>query len=98
MMNSIRHATLLILVVTLLMAPMGVSAIEMHAMDEVNVWSVVGDVLVCRPLGIAATVIGSAVFIVSLPFSALGHNVDETASILVKEPFRFTFQRPVGKF
>ena len=39
--------------------------------------AMVVDALAVRPLGMAATLLGSAVFIISLPFSALGGNVDE---------------------
>ncbi|MFW6333759.1 MAG: hypothetical protein ACOC0W_00710, partial [Desulfosalsimonas sp.] len=34
------------------------------------------DVFAARPLGFASTVLGSATFVVSLPFSALGQNID----------------------
>ncbi len=56
------------------------------------------DVLAVRPLGIAATLLGTGLFIVSLPFSALGGNVDEVAENLVVEPARFTFTRPLGEY
>ena len=54
------------------------------------------DLFVLRPLGIVATVGGIALFIVSLPFSALGGNTDQAADKLVKAPFNYTFSRPLG--
>jgi hypothetical protein len=44
--------------------------------DDIIAGKMAGDALVVRPLGICATVIGGAVFIVSLPFSALGGNTE----------------------
>ncbi len=54
------------------------------------------DLVVARPLGLAATVLGTAVFVVSLPFAALAGNVRDPARRLVAEPFKFTFTRPLG--
>ena len=54
------------------------------------------DLVLLRPLGAAAIVAGSAVFVVSLPFSALGSNVGRAGKVLVADPFRFTFFRPLG--
>jgi hypothetical protein len=57
----------------------------------------VADLLLLRPLGIVATVMGTAFFIVSVPFSALGGNTREAFHKLVIDPARFTFKRPLGK-
>jgi hypothetical protein len=56
------------------------------------------DALVARPLGLCATVIGGAIFLVSLPFSALGGNTQPAFDYLVADPFKFTFSRPLGEF
>ncbi|MBK5100631.1 MAG: hypothetical protein JJE15_06505 [Desulfobacteraceae bacterium] len=58
----------------------------------------VGDILLIRPLGIVATVVGGALFVVSLPFSALGGNTEDVYQTMVVEPARFTFTRPIGDF
>ena len=54
------------------------------------------DLLVLRPLGLVATVGGTALFIVSLPFSLLGGNSGEAGRVLVADPFAYTFARPLG--
>ena len=59
--------------------------------------AMIGDALVIRPLGIAAMIVGAAVFVVSLPFSALAGNTREAAQKLVVEPTNYTFQRPLGE-
>jgi hypothetical protein len=56
------------------------------------------DGVVVRPLGIGATVLGAATWIVTLPFSALGGNAGEAAQQLIVKPARFTFTRPLGEF
>ncbi|MFI8481926.1 multidrug transporter [Pseudomonas sp. NPDC078700] len=59
-------------------------------------YSMIGDLLIARPLLIGATIIGTAAFIVSLPFTALGGNIDEAATALIQEPGREAFQRCLG--
>ena len=54
------------------------------------------DVLAARPLLFVSTVVGTGLFIVSLPFSALGGNTGEAAEVLVKVPARSTFLRCLG--
>ena len=54
------------------------------------------DGLIVRPLGLCATVIGGAIFVVSLPFSALGGNTKPAYDHLLADPFKFTFNRPLG--
>ncbi len=66
--------------------------------DDIIAGKMAGDALVVRPLGICATVIGGALFIVSLPFSALGGNTESAYEYLVEDPFNFTFKRPLGDF
>ena len=54
------------------------------------------DALLMRPAMLVATVVGAATFLVSLPFSALGGNVGDSAETLVLEPAEYTFLRPLG--
>ena len=54
--------------------------------------------VVVRPLGLVATVLGGAIFIVTIPFSALGGNADAAYNYLLADPFKFTFSRPLGEF
>jgi hypothetical protein len=56
------------------------------------------DIVATRPLGLAATVLGTVVFVVSWPFSALGGNSEEAWNTLVVSPAEYTFQRPLGDF
>jgi hypothetical protein len=58
----------------------------------------IADMVLLRPAGFAGTLLGSAVFIISLPLSAIGGNSKEALEKLVKEPARYTFTRPLGEF
>lgn len=54
------------------------------------------DIVITRPLGLAAIVLGAAVFVVGLPFTLPTRSVGVSAKRLVGEPVKYTFQRPVG--
>ena len=56
------------------------------------------DTLVVRPVCFAATIVGGALFIVSLPFAAVSKSVRHTAHALVVKPAEATFTRPLGEF
>jgi len=47
---------------------------------------------------LVGTAIGVTTFIVSLPFTLLGGNMDEAADQLVSKPVKYTFVRPLGEF
>jgi len=59
--------------------------------------TMMADTFLVRPFMLASTVIGVATFVVTLPFSALGGNVGEAGKILVVEPAKYTFVRPLGE-
>jgi hypothetical protein len=59
---------------------------------------VAADAVVMRPALFAATVLGSAIFVVSLPAAAISHSVKSSAHTLVVAPARATFKRPLGDF
>ena len=59
---------------------------------------ILADGLIARPLALIATVIGAAAFVVILPFTIPSKSTDRAAAILVAEPARYTFQRPIGQF
>ncbi len=54
------------------------------------------DLIVVRPLSLVGTVLGTAVFIVALPFNALTLNFKDPARRLILEPAKYTFVRPLG--
>ena len=65
--------------------PHGPSGIDMAA-----------DLFIGRPVLLATTIVGSAIWLVALPFSALGGNVEESTEVLVIGPAKATFVRCLG--
>ena len=55
------------------------------------------DTLLVRPVAIVGTLLSTTAFVITLPFSVLGGNVDEAAQSLVAEPFQYAFIRPLGE-
>lgn len=73
-----------------------VSGDPTYTLEAPPAYAMVGDLLIARPLLIAGTIIGTGVFLVSLPFSALGGNVPEAADALIGQPGREAFVRCLG--
>jgi len=90
----VRRATV-VLMVSCLLLPQLLWAEE--AIDESpNEWAMAGDLLVARPIGVALTVGGAAVWLVSLPFTLLAGNASEAAGTLIGGPVETTFMRCLG--
>jgi hypothetical protein len=60
--------------------------------------AIIADVVVARPLCLAATAIGSVFFVLALPFAAATRSIDHTADALVVTPAKATFTRQLGDF
>ncbi len=100
MHNFGKQSIILLIVCALLLAPFNAMASDKQTQedDQLTAGSMVADALLVRPLGIVALVAGTAVFIISLPFSALGGNTEEAYQQMMVKPAKFTFQRPLGEF
>ncbi|MGE4406216.1 multidrug transporter [Pseudomonas sp.] len=103
-MNLFRStAVVLALTTGLLALPAQAETVQQNAsgdplytVEAPKAYSMIGDLIIARPLLIAATVIGTGVFVVSLPFTALGGNVGEAGQALVVEPGKAAFVRCLG--
>ena len=51
-----------------------------------------------RVLSLGLAMVGTAFFIVALPFALSSGSTGDAWDALVAEPFQFTFTRPLGKF
>jgi hypothetical protein len=60
--------------------------------------TMLADTVLVRVPMMAATAVGVVTFVVTLPFSALGGNVGQAGQILVVDPAKYTFVRPLGVF
>ena len=65
--------------------------------EDVSAETIIADGLLLRPGGLLATVVGTAVFVVTLPFSIPTKSVDKAAQKLIVDPGRYTFVRPLGQ-
>ena len=54
------------------------------------------DLAIARPIQLAATAMGTVIFLVSLPFTIMGDNVGDAANTLVAGPAKATFARCLG--
>lgn len=93
-MAAKRTAAFLLTIIMLSVAAIPAGAAPIR--QESSSTAVVYDVLLLRPLGLVATTVGTAVFIVGLPFTIPSRSVKVAADKLVVAPFNFTFRRPVG--
>jgi uncharacterized membrane protein len=73
------------------------SATPAHA-DEDKTLPAIVDVGLVRPGCFVATIGGTALFVLALPFAAMSKSVKKTAHSLIVYPARATFTRPVGDF
>lgn len=55
-------------------------------------WKII-DVLIARPLGIVAGVLGTGIFLLSLPYTLPTGGVEEAADTFITQPFKFSFTR-----
>ena len=51
-----------------------------------------------RPLSLVSTIGGSAIYVVTSPFSLASGNNQEARRLLVDKPFKATFSRKMGDF
>ncbi len=56
------------------------------------------DLVLVRPISLAATLIGMAAFVVSLPFTIPSNSVKDAGENMIVPPASATFKRPLGEF
>ncbi|KAA0987535.1 multidrug transporter [Pseudomonas sp. ANT_J12] len=97
-MNSFRTFVVALLLSTGLpaLAADNGSGDPRYTIQNPPAYAMIGDLLIARPLLVAATVIGAGVFVVSLPFTALGGGVGDAGQALVVDPAKAAFVRCLG--
>jgi hypothetical protein len=94
-----KESIVFVLVAALLLLPVaGARAQDPLDDKEITGSMMVADFLLMRPVGFVATIIGTALFALSLPFSGPGGNLQSAADLMVIAPARFTFHRALGDF
>jgi hypothetical protein len=98
--SRMQSGVALLMAVLLVCATSLVHAAEdsyMARTEDVSAETIIVDGLLLRPGGLVATVVGTAVFVVTLPFSIPTKSVDKAAQKLIVDPARYTFVRPLGQ-
>ena len=72
------------------------SAAASSSSDNADPLEVAADAVLVRPACLVATVVGSALFVVALPWAAASKSIKKTADALVVKPANATFKRPMG--
>lgn len=89
--------TVLILAATLSVTPCWASDGEDRFNPEATAGATTADLLLARPGGAVATVLGTAIFVVGLPFTLINGSTEQAARTLVVQPAHYTFARPLGQ-
>lgn len=96
----IKRILVLFCAIAVLLAPLSTAALaEIEGdKDEFAAEKMAVDLVVIRPAAIVGTIAGFTIYLLSLPFSIPGGNVDEVWDTTVKTPAKFSFVRPLGDF
>jgi len=100
-MHSIaKQSAVFFIIVTMIFIPFAtsVAADKQPTRDDISAGAMAADLIFLRPVGLLAMVFGTAVYVVSLPFSLLGRNAGDAGRKLVVAPAKYTFTRPLGDF
>ena len=82
----------IILLVSISATPLSASELPEPSPDEVA-----ADLLFVRPVALCSIIVGSAIYVVSLPFTIPTGNLNLAGRKLVVEPVKFTFSKPLGE-
>ncbi len=85
----------IVLCIVLLQSAMVTAGEPRHGLEPGEAMMV--DALLVRPVSLVGTVLGTAAFIVSLPFTLPSGSAGEAGQKLVVEPAAYTFTRPLGE-
>ena len=66
--------------------------------DDPCAGAMVVDAFILRPVANVAMIVGGFLFVLTLPLSATGGNVKAAVQKMVKDPFKFSWQRELGDF
>ena len=95
-MKRLRKAFFMLMVISLVMLNLnglGWTEDQQTQYDPIaDEWNMM-DLLVARPLGVAAWILGTGVFVLSLPFTIPTGSVNDAAEMFVVKPFKFSFER-----
>jgi len=98
MNGAMRNRLASVLLAVTLLAPACATAQQDDTVSGDKATDMVVDAVVMRPLGLAATVVGTVLTVVALPFTIPSGSVETSARELILRPVAYTFKRPLGDF
>jgi hypothetical protein len=81
----------ILFLVSLSVTPLSAGETKEPSPDEVA-----ADLLFIRPVAFSSIIVGSAIYIVTLPFTIPTGNLGLAGRKLVIEPWKYTFSKPLG--
>jgi hypothetical protein len=94
----IRRAMGALMAMAMLAAPCASPADDVNTVTGDKGTDMAVDLVIVRPLGLATTIVGTALTIVALPFTIPSGSVRESAQTMIVKPAEYTFKRPLGDF
>src|SRR5262249_40867493 len=98
MKQSLRRAAMAISCAALMAGSLKAIAQDDFAYEAPDSGDMLAGLVFVRPLALVGTVLGSAVFLVALPFTLPSGDVEKSANAFVANPFEYTFNRQLGDF
>lgn len=95
-MNTIKRSIAWFVILAAITLPVTGQADEKTRRYNPSAEAMIVDGLIYRPLSLAGTIIGTGLYIVTLPFSLTGDNEEQARQRLVIEPANATFNRCLG--
>ncbi len=94
MFSHFKQSLMVLASLLMLTLPMQSQAEEIY--ENPSAIAMALDGLIVRPITLVATVLGTAIWVVTLPFSLLGGNAGDAAESFIMVPARATFIRCLG--
>lgn len=100
MTNIAKYAGVFLLVAAVIVVPFSAFAqVDTQYEDEgTSAGTMAYDLILIRPFGFLATVLGTTLFVVSLPITAITKETSKAYDTLVVSPAKYTFKRKLGEF
>lgn len=98
-MNLLKKKALTITMATSMLATsmMFPAVAQAYNDNDTNLnFAMAADLIFVRPTSLITSALGLGIFVVSAPFSILGGNIGEVGQVLVIDPLKYTFVRPLG--
>jgi len=98
MKQNLKRGVVAISCVALMVCSVWATAQDDVPSDDVDSGSMLADLVFVRPFALVGTVLGTAVFLVALPFTLPSRSVEKMGTAFVANPFEYTFNRRLGDF